>query len=79
MRATWSTKTGRLSVVGTHPGGIPRRWLVSVWAQLPNDERVTWQFRPRQPVLLTDLADLIEQEMAKHPNKTAAGWTALAR
>ncbi len=83
MRAFWSTHTNKLVIEGVHKAGTPRRWLVSLWAKIPHDdgtvETVKWTIRPSLPVLVSDLADIIEEELNQHPGKTAAGWTATAR
>lgn len=79
MRAVWSTYTNRLVVTGQHRGGTPRRWLVNLWVELEDKSRVRWQLHPSQPLLLTDLAPLVLDEINQYPNKKAAGWTAIAR
>ena len=83
MHAAWDSKDERLTVVGQHRGGTPRRWLVNLWLQHEDGSRTRWQFKPQHKILLTDLAPLIDDEVeratAQSGRAARVGWTAVAR
>lgn len=82
MQATWNSKTGKVTVLGTHKPRTARLWYISL--RIANDvAKETMTFRPRSKMLLCDLSSLVAEHMEeferKHGELTDASWIANGR